>query len=109
MNFEFHPLATLLPLLDTAGFDELVADIRAHGLREPIVMFDGKVLTDRNRYRACVEAGVEPTFAVYPGDDPVAYVISFNLRRRHLDESQRQQSPATLKPLLRNAGQENAS
>ena len=108
-NFEFHPLATLLPLLDTAGFDELVADIRAHGLREPIVMFEGKVLAGRNRYRACVEAGVEPTFAVYQGDDPVAYVISLNLRRRHLDESQRQQSRATLKRLLRNAGQENAS
>ena len=75
-NFEFHPLATLLPLLDTAGFDELVADIRAHGLREPIVMFEGKVLAGRNRYRACVEAGVEPTFAVYQGDDPVASSIS---------------------------------
>jgi len=102
-NFEFHPLATQLPLLDTAGFDELVADIRAHGLREPIVLFEGKVLAGRNRYRACVEAGVEPTFAVYQGDDPVAYVISLNLRRRHLDESQRQQSRSTLKRLLRNA------
>jgi ParB-like chromosome segregation protein Spo0J len=64
MNLEFHALATLFPLLDGAGFDELVADIRAHGLREPVVMFEGKVLDGRNRYRACVEAGVEPTFTV---------------------------------------------
>ena len=55
MNLEFHALATLFPLLDTPGFDELVADIRAHGLREPIVMFEGKVLDGRNRYRACIE------------------------------------------------------
>jgi ParB-like chromosome segregation protein Spo0J len=72
MNLEFHALATLFPLLYTPGFDELVADIRAHGLREPIVMFEGKVLDGRNRYRACIESGVEPTFTVYQGEDPVA-------------------------------------
>jgi ParB-like chromosome segregation protein Spo0J len=99
MNLEFHALATLFPLLDGAGFDELVADIRTHGLREPIVLFEGKVLDGRNRYRACVEAGVEPTLTVYQGEDPVAYVISLNLRRRHLDESQRAMVAAKLATL----------
>jgi ParB-like chromosome segregation protein Spo0J len=99
MNLEFHALATLFPLLDGAGFDELVADIRTHGLREPIVLFEGKVLDGRNRYRACVEAGVEPTLTVYQGEDPVAYVISLNLRRRHLNESQRAMVAAKLATL----------
>jgi N6-adenosine-specific RNA methylase IME4/ParB-like chromosome segregation protein Spo0J len=99
MNLEFNALATLFPLLDGAGFDELVADIRTHGLREPIVLFEGKVLDGRNRYRACVEAGVEPTLTVYQGEDPVAYVISLNLRRRHLNESQRAMVAAKLATL----------
>ena len=99
MTLEFHALATLFPLLNGEDFDELVVDIEAHGLCEPIVMFEGKILDGRNRYRACIEAGAEPTFTVYQGNDPVAYVISLNLRRRHLDESQRAMVAAKLATL----------
>ena len=78
---EFHPLQTSSPWSKGQDFAELVADIREHGLHEPIVLFEGKILDGRNRYRACGAAGIEPTFTVYQGDDPVAYVISLNLRR----------------------------
>jgi ParB-like chromosome segregation protein Spo0J len=55
----FHPLANLFPLIEGAEFEELVADVKAHGVREPIWLLDGQILDGRNRYRAAQVASVE--------------------------------------------------
>lgn len=86
---KFHPLSELFPLMQGREFDELVADIKAHGLREPITTLDGMILDGRNRWRACEAAGAEPRTCEYHGEDPLGWVVSLNLHRRHLDESQR--------------------
>lgn len=88
---EFHEVANIFPLLQGAEFDELVADIRANGLLDPITVHDGKIIDGRNRYRACAEAGVAPRFEAWKQGDLTltAWIIAKNLHRRHLTASQR--------------------
>lgn len=86
----FHPLSELFPLMQGREFDELVADIKANGLCEPIWTYQGQILDGRNRWRACEQAQVaHRPMREYIGEDPVSFVVSLNLHRRHLDESQR--------------------
>jgi hypothetical protein len=65
----FHPLAAIFPLMEGAG-DELVADIKANGQRQWIVTYEGMILDGRNRFRACLAAGVKP--GVQKGDGEAA-------------------------------------
>ncbi len=106
---KFHPLSELFPLMQGREFDELVADIKAHGLREPITTLDGMILDGRNRWRACEAAGREPFFETFRGEDPLAWVVSLNLHRRHLDESQRAMVAAKLANLGEGRPAETAS
>lgn len=100
--FTFHEFANLFPLVEGMEFDELVADVKANGLHDSIDIFQGKILDGRNRYRAAEAAGIEIEprhlrhFRTELYGDPLAYVISKNLKRRHLDESQRAMVAANL-------------
>jgi ParB-like chromosome segregation protein Spo0J len=85
----FHPLADLFPLLEGAEFDELVEDIRQHGVLEPVWLYDDQVLDGRNRYRACQALDIHCPSRIYDGNDPVGFVLALNIKRRHLTESQR--------------------
>jgi hypothetical protein len=61
-----------------------VADIKDNGLKDPITILNGQILDGRNRYMACGIAGVEPRYVDFAGDDPIAFVVSANIHRRHL-------------------------
>lgn len=57
------------------------------------------VLDGRNRYMAARDLGIEYPFCEYEGNDPLGFVISKNLKRRHLNESQRAMIAASLAKL----------
>jgi hypothetical protein len=88
---DFHPLADIFPLMTEAEFGELVSSIKLNGLREPISLFEHKILDGRNRALACEAAGVKPRFTSFAGGDPTAFVIDKNIRRRHLTQEQKRE------------------
>jgi hypothetical protein len=135
-----HPAAEMLPMMSEAEIDELAADIRAHGLVEPIVLWADNtqqketgqlwgpehcpryLLDGRSRLIALDRLGYQrlddvrcrtkqpqsairillawkreypsaPVYGAWPWRylDPWAYVLSVNVRRRHLTQEQRRQ------------------
>lgn len=99
----WHDYANLFPMLGADGQDALRADIQQHGVREPVILFDGRILDGRNRYMAARDLGVDFPVVDFDGTDAeaLAYVLSTNLHRRHLTESQRAAVAAKLANMRR--------
>lgn len=85
-----HPVAALFPMMSDEELDALAEDIKANGLQQPLVYDrDGVLIDGRNRQEACRRAGVEPTHTTLPdGVDPVAFILSANIQRRHMSKGQ---------------------
>lgn len=88
MQYEPHEFCLAFPEMPLEQFRRLSEDIKVNGLLHEIVLYEGKILDGRHRYRACLEHGIEPTFTMYLGKDPAVYVASENVTRRHLSASQ---------------------
>jgi len=100
MTFESHPAADLFPMMTHSDLETLAADIEANGLMVPIVLHDGLILDGRNRLQACEIADIVPSLIKWEGTgDPTQWVVSQNLHRRHLTESQRAMVAARLATL----------
>ena len=94
-SYPAHQFCLAFPDLNDLEMDALVADIKAHGLIHPIVLWDDKgrepsrILDGRHRLEACRRADIEPTFVVYEGSDPKAHTVSLNMHRRNLTPTER--------------------
>ena len=91
-RFQVHPAADIFPMLSADELAELGGDIKANGLRSSIVLSaDGILLDGRNRLEAMERAGVavqEWHTRTFGDGDPVAFIVSSNIRRRHLNKQQ---------------------
>lgn len=102
MNYEYHAVANIFPMMGEPEFSELKADIAKNGLKLPIWLHEGKIIDGRNRYKACLEIGghVE-RFEEWDGlGSLVEFVASLNLQRRNLSQSQKAMAAQACLPLL---------
>ncbi len=104
--YDFHPFVEIFPPMGRTALLDLAEDIASNGLSTPIVLLtdtadDGesrtRILDGRHRYLACMETRqpeeylrfVDFTEVAGPDADPLRWVRSQNLSRRHLTRSQR--------------------
>jgi ParB-like nuclease family protein len=105
---QVHPAAAVFPMLPEEEMKALVEDIKEHGLQQPPMFWAASndtpiyLLDGRNRLEACMEADIDPGWSQFPASgwmlnppsmlpenaDPVSFIISANVRRRHLTKKQ---------------------
>lgn len=105
-DWPIHPAAECFPMIDGQAFIEFKADIAANGQKDPITLNAAGVLLDgRNRLRACRELGIEPKTETRDEPDEIAYILSKNTFRRHLDKTQAAACAAELANLAKHSNQ----
>jgi len=97
---EYHEIANIFPMMSEEEYKALLEDMRQNGQLEPIIVYEDKILDGRNRYKACIELGLKPKMIDFSGNNPLSFVISKNLKRRHLTASQQAVIALQILPML---------
>lgn len=89
-----HPLSNILPEMNTVDLQGLAEDIATEGQKEDIVLHEDMILDGRSRFAACKLKGLAPRTRKFgsrktDGEDPLKFVLSENVKRRHLTDDQR--------------------
>lgn len=98
---KIHPIADIFPRMFVEDFAALRDDIAAYGVREPVWTWNKQLIDGRHRLLACTELGIKCPTREFEGTEAelVPFVLSLNLRRRHLDASQRAMVAASIPPI----------
>ena len=110
-SWKVHPFCEVFPVMSDAEYQALKADIERNGLLEPIWLIAdetgtySRIIDGRHRYRACAELNKapEPLPTDYSDEELPEIVVGLNMRRRHLNESQRAMVAARIKPMYHRA------
>ena len=87
---KFHEVADIFPMMSSEEYESLKTDIKQNGLLQPIWTHEDQIIDGRNRYNACMDLGIIPQYQTWDGSGSlVAFVVSLNLQRRHLNSSQK--------------------
>ena len=96
LALEVHPLGKLFSGIVGSSYRSLKTDIAEQGMTDAIVLHEGKILDGKVRHQICRELILGNSFTgdiavqtLPAGVAPLRYLISRNLQRRHLNESQR--------------------
>jgi N6-adenosine-specific RNA methylase IME4 len=91
-QLRLHPAAQLVPAMRPPEYAELLADIRAHGVKVPLDIAGRVVLDGRHRLQAAQELGLT-TVPVRPvtvaGESARDWLVKAAVLRRHLTDDQR--------------------
>jgi hypothetical protein len=107
-TYKVHPAADVFPMMSDEDLRVLGEDVKANGLKSPIIIYnpspidldhacDNVLIDGRNRLEAMERAGLETNpldafevdyVSYHRSPDPVAYIISANIHRRHLTKQE---------------------
>ena len=90
---EHHPVSNIFPIMSDEDAEHLQRDIEQNGLLEPVWIHHecGRIIDGRHRLHACENLGIEIRTRTWRGEesDLVPFVVSLNMRRRHMTTGQK--------------------
>jgi hypothetical protein len=94
---KFHKVVNLFPPMQQDERTALTNDIRLHGLRSPVIMWQGQVVDGRNRMIAVetileeddVQVEIEFVDLDCTEAEMLSHIVSLNMNRRQLSSSQK--------------------
>jgi hypothetical protein len=99
---EIHPLTELIP--ERADQDAIEFLIAQNGFTDPVVIYEGKIIEGRVRYRAARRVSVQPQFrdwVLMADGDPLDWMVRKHVETHELNELDKTRLVAVVLPYYR--------